>query len=152
MNIIDTSKCIPMMNLKQIEQAKKAEEHIRTLDRIKCVTQHTLHAGIYSRTLFMPKGSVVAGVIIQVPTTLILSGKMAVYIGDDITHIDGYNVLPTIGDRKQVVYAIEDSYATLLFKTEAKTIEEAEQEMTNEYSRLMSRCSDSINLEIITGV
>lgn len=152
MNIIDTSKCIPMMTLKQIEQAKKAEEHIRTLDRIKCITQHTLHAGIYSRTLFMPKGSVVAGVIIQVPTTLILSGKMAVYIGDDITHIDGYNVLPTIGDRKQVVYAIEDSYATLLFKTEAKTIEEAEQEMTSEYSRLMSRCSDSINLEIITGV
>jgi len=152
MNIIDTSKCIPMMTLKQIEQAKQAEEHIRTLDRIKCITQHTLHAGIYSRTLFMPKGSVVAGVIIQVPTTLILSGKMAVYIGDDITHIDGYNVLPTIGDRKQVVYAIEDSYATLLFKTEAKTIEEAEQEMTSEYSRLMSRCSDSINLEIITGV
>ena len=152
MNIVDTAKCIPMMTLKHIEQAKQAEEHIRTLDRIMCVTQHTLHAGIYSRTLFMPKGSVVAGVIIQVPTTLILSGKMAVYIGDDITHIDGYNILPTIGDRKQVVYAIEDSYATLLFKTNAKTIEEAEQEMTSEYDRLMSRCSDSVNLVTITGV
>ena len=33
-----------------------------------------------------------------------------------------------------------------------KTIEEAEQEMTSEYERLMSRSADSVNLFIITGV
>lgn len=151
MELTEFSKCIPAMTLKHIDVASKAEESIRSLDRVQCVTQHTLHSGIYSRTLFMPKGSVVAGVIIQVPTTLILSGKMAVYIGEEVKHIDGYNVVPTLGNRKQVVYAIEDSYATLLFKTEAKTIEEAEQEMTSEYERLMSRSSDSVNLVTITG-
>lgn len=143
--------CVPAMTLKQIDDATTAEKHIKSLNRIVCVTQHTLHEGIYSRTLFMPKGSVVAGVIIQVPTTLVLSGKMAVYIGDEVVHIDGYNVLPTLGNRKQVVYAIEDSYATLSFRTEAKTIDEAEQEMTSEYERLMSRCPDSVNLVTITG-
>ena len=152
MKLVDYSKCIPTMTLEQIEDANTAEKYIKTLDRVMCVTQHTIHSGIYSRTLFMPKGSVVAGVIIKVATTLILSGKMAVYIGDEVIHIDGYNVIPTMGNRKQVVYAIEDSYATLLFKTNSKTVDEAEQEMTDEYERLMSRCVDSKNLVTITGV
>lgn len=152
MELVNYEGYIPAMTLKHIKEASKAEKHIQSLERVNCVTQHILHSGIYSRTLFMPKGSVVAGVIIQVPTTLILSGKMAVYIGEEVKHIDGYNVVPTLGNRKQVVYAIEDSYATLLFKTRAKTIEEAEQEMTAEYERLMSRCSDSVNLVTITGV
>lgn len=151
MELTEFSNCIPAMTLKHIDIASRAEESIKSLDRVQCVTQHTLHSGIYSRTLFMPKGSVVAGVIIQVPTTLILSGKMAVYIGEEVKHIDGYNVITTLGNRKQVVYAIEDSYATLLFKTNAKTIDEAEQDMTAEYDRLMSRSSDSVNIVTITG-
>ena len=152
MNIVKFGSCIPEMTLKQVDEAKKAEEHIKTLPRVVCATQHTLHDGIYSRTLFMPKGSVVAGVVIKTATTLILSGKMAIYIGSDVVHIDGYNVIPTLGDRKQVVYAIEDSYATLLFKTTAQTIEEAEKAMTDEYECLQSRQPDSINLVTITGV
>lgn len=152
MNLIPFSECIPAMTLKQIDQAKKAEEYIRTFDRVLCATQHTLHAGVYTRTMFIPKGSVAAGVIIKVDTTLILSGKMALYIGEEVTHIDGYNVIAGMANRKQVAYAIEDSYATLLFKTTAKTIEEAEKEMTDEYDRLQSRQSDSINLVTITGV
>lgn len=152
-NLINLNKTLPVMQNKQLNLAKSAENHIRdNLNRVKCVTQHTIHDGIYSRTLFMPKGSVVAGVVIQLPTTLILSGKMLVYVGDDIIKVDGYQVIPTMGNRKQVVKAVEDSYATLLFKTDAKTVEEAEIEMTYEYENLQSRCNDSLNIVTITGV
>lgn len=153
MEIVKYDTNISPMTNAQIEIATEAENAIRTeLNIIRCCTEHTLHAGIYSRTLFMPRGSIVAGVVIKVPTTLVLCGKMAVYIGDEVKHIDGYNVLTTLGDRKQVVYAIEDSYATLSFRTDAKTIDEAEQQMTNEYERLMSREPESINIINVTGV
>lgn len=150
---VKNENVIPAMLDDQVEQAQQAEDFIRDkLTRVTCCTEHTIHDGIYSRTLFMPAGSIVAGVLIKVPTTLILSGKMVVYVGEDTRHIDGYNVLTTMGNRKQVVYAIEDSYATLLFKTNAKTVEEAERDMTDEYDKLMSHDEDSINLINITGV
>lgn len=151
-NITKLDNCVPAMTSKELEIASEAEEYVNTLDKVPCVTQHTIHDGIYSRTLFMPKGSITVGVIIKVPTTLTLSGKMAVYIGEEVHHIDGYNVIPTLGKRKQVVYAIEDSYATLSFKTDATTVDEAEQEMTDEYERLLSRDKESVNLVNITGV
>lgn len=144
--------CVPTMSDKDIAIAIAAEERAKELPPLPCVTQHTLHSGIYSRTMFMPKGSVAVGVIIQIPTTVIISGKVALYIGEEVIHIDGYNVIPALGNRKQVAYAIEDSYATLVFKTEATTVEEAEQEMTIEYNRLLSRDSKSINITNITGV
>ena len=152
MEVIKKSDAIPSMTKGQIDVAKKAEKFIHTLDKVVCVTQHTIHAGNYSRTLFIPKGSMVAGVLIKVPTTLILSGKMAVYTGNDVAHIDGYSVFTTLGNRKQVVYAIEDSYATLIFKTSAKTVEEAEKEMTDEFDDLQSREENSVNIVNITEV
>lgn len=138
---------IQTMTSTQIEIARQAENYIKeNLEQLICVTEHTLHSGVYTRTVFMPKGSVSAGVVISVPTTLILQGKMAIYIGDEVKHIDGYNVITALGNRKQIAYAIEDSYATLIFKTNAKTIIEAEQEMTEECDRLMSRHPESINI------
>lgn len=143
---------MPKMSTNQLAKAKSVEGFMESLEPIICVTQHTLSGGLYSRTLFMPKNTIVYGVLIKVPTTLILSGKMAVFIGDETKHIDGYNVINTLGARRQIVYAMEDSYATLVFKTDAKTIEEAEMEMTNEYDDLMSRQENSINIVNITGV
>ena len=151
MSNLTKSNAIPSMTSTQLELAKQAEDYVKdNFNHLTCITEHTLHAGIYSRTLFMPKGSTTVGVIIKVPTTLILQGKMAVYIGDEVKHIDGYNVIITQANRKQIVYALEDSYATLLFKTNAKTIVEAENEMTNEVDNLMSRNLESINLITVT--
>lgn len=144
MNDITTIKSMTPI---QLEIAKQAEDFIRdNLEQLTCVTEHILHAGMYSRTIFLPKGSLTAGVTIKPDSTLILQGKMAVYIGNEVTHIDGYNVIMAVGNRKQIVYAIEDSYATLIFRTDAKTIIEAEQEMTDECSSLLSRHPESINI------
>ena len=143
---------IPSMSDEQYAVGLKAEEWIKdNLPAIKCCTQHTLHDGIYSRTVFLPAGSVVVGVIIKVPTTIAMHGKMAFYIGDEVKYIDGYHVVTAEGGRKQIVYAFEDSHVTLTFKTDAKTIEEAENQMTDEADRLMSRQPESFNLVTITG-
>jgi hypothetical protein len=60
-------------------------------------------------------------------------------------------VVAAPANRKQVVHAMEDSYVTLSFPTNAKTIEDAERDMTDESHRLQSREKESFNLINITG-
>jgi len=143
---------IPAMTSDQHAIGLQAEDWIKAnLPLIHCCTQHTLHDGIYSRTVFIPAGAVVVGVVIKVPTTITMHGKMAFYVGDSVKHIEGYHVVTAEGGRKQIVYAFTDSYVTLAFKTNARTIEEAENQMTDEADRLMSRQPESFNLVTITG-
>ena len=145
-------KALNIMNKKQLDFMYEAQEKLADLPPIPCVTEHILHSGVYTRTVFLPKGGVIVGVKMKIPTTLILSGHMSVYIGEEVYHFKGYKVLPTLGERKQMMFALEDSYITLSFKTDAKTIEEAENEMTDEADTLLSRKEDSHNLTTITGV
>lgn len=153
MSVISIPSSLPPMSKDNMQLAYKVEEYIKdNLEPVVCCTQHTIHSGIYTRTVFIPKNTLMVGAVIKPNTTLVLSGKLVLYIGDDTIHIDGYNVITALGDRKQVAYAIEDSYATLMFNTSAKTVEEAEVEMTDDYNSLISRLDTSFNLINITGV
>lgn len=142
---------MPVMSEEHLALATKAEEVVRTFHKTLCCTQHTLHAGMYSRTLFIPKGTTVVGVIIKVPTTLVINGNLNVFLGGSVKNYDGYHVVAAPANRKQVVHAMEDSYVTLSFPTNAKTIEDAERDMTDESHRLQSREKESFNLINITG-
>ena len=35
-----------------------------------------VHGGIYTRTMFLPKGAMIMGALIKVPTTLVISGSV----------------------------------------------------------------------------
>ena len=142
---------MPVMSEEHLALATKAEEVVRTFHKTLCCTQHTLHAGMYSRTLFIPKGTTVVGVIIKVPTTLVIHGNLNVFLGKSVKNYEGYHIVAAPANRKQVVHAIEDSYVTLSFPTTAKTIEDAEREMSDESHRLQSREKGSFNLINITG-
>lgn len=145
--VLKVDELIPAMTQEQQLFVSEAAKYIKgNLTTAKCCTEHTLHDGIYSRTTYIPAGVIVAGALIKVPTTLVVQGKLAIFIGDEIKNINGYNVLLASANRKQIVYAQGDSYVTLLFPTGAKTVEEAEQEMTDEYKDLQSREDSSVNL------
>ncbi len=51
--------------------------------------------------------------------------------------------------RKQAYIAHKDTFLTMSFKTNAKTVEEAEAEFTDDHERLMSR--NGVNKIVITG-
>ena len=102
-------------------------------------TEHHLHAGVYSRTIYVPAGVAVVGLTVKVPTQLIACGHFRLTDGDKTVEMQGMHVLDGAAGRRAAVYAITPSAFTMLFATEAKTVEEAENEFTDEPERLLTR-------------
>ncbi|WP_281757381.1 hypothetical protein [Succinatimonas hippei] len=102
-------------------------------------TEHFLYAGLYSRTLFMPKDTVIIGALIKIPTVVTVSGHCFMTTGLKNVELKGYHVFKGSAGRRQGFIAVEDTYITMSFATAAKTVEEAEEEFTAEFNQLITR-------------
>ena len=149
--LVAVGETIPSMSSEQIDLAIKAQEFMLEREQIDIRTYHTLHGGVYTRTILLQKDEALTGATIKVPTTLIVSGSIAIYIGSDVAYLSGYNVIPASAFRKQVMVAIEDTYITMVMETKSTTVTEAEDEFTDESHLLMSRKEDAKNHIVITG-
>jgi hypothetical protein len=136
---------IASMSCEDIRSACEIENYIATLDHVDIPTFHTLHAGVYTRTIILEAGQVASGVIISIPTTLIINGHLKLLIGNEVAEIKGFNAFIAEANRKQIALAIEKTTIAMIFKTDAKTVAEAEAEFTNEPERLASRLPSAIN-------
>lgn len=94
--------------------------------------EQTIHAGVYSRTMKHPKGVIVFGAKIRIDTQLIITGKVRIYCNGEAFTVEGHKVLKGLAGRQVIAVALEDSYATMLFATKAKTVEDAEREFAGE--------------------
>lgn len=116
-------------------------------------TGHVLHAGLYSRTVLIPKGTLITGTLIKIATLLIVAGDAAVFVSDrTVLELKGYNVVPAEAGRKQAIAAQSDVHLTMIFPTSATTVEEAEREFTDEADLLASRRDGASNDVVVTGV
>ena len=147
MHELAPSHIIPGMTPDQVGVVQRIEDLMLTCPQIDMPTVHSLHAEVYTRTIKVPAEGVITGALIQIPTTLIVSGKCTVIIGDRSYLIEGYHVFAASANRKQVFMAHEDTYITMMFKTDAITIEQAEEEFTEDSDRLMSRQCDNYIVE-----
>ena len=93
-------------------------------------------------------GVVIVGALLQVPTILVVSGHVSLLAGDSWVDIDGYGVLPGSSFRKAVIVTRSAAEMTSLFPTAARTVEDAEREMTAEHNQLMSRSSETDTIRI----
>ena len=151
MELVNTQYSVPAMTNRDLEIAYEAEDLLRPLEQIILTTWHTLHGGVYTRTIVLNAGETVVGAKIRIPTTLVINGKMKLFIGSEVVHIDGTRVLVASANRKQIMTAIEETSIVMIFKTNAKTVEEAEIEFTDEHDKLMSRLDVSVNHITISG-
>lgn len=138
------------MSTDDIEIVGRLEARLRDMEQILIPTTHHFHAGLYARTIRIPKGVVITGALIKISTMLIVSGHASVFVGGDVIDLRGYNVLPASAGRKQVFLAHVDTDLTMIFPSRAATVDEAEAEFTDETDLLMSRDQQE-NLIIITG-
>ena len=141
MNLVSRQDAVvvPTMTPEQVGHVQKLEGRLLAMPQVEVVTHHMIHAGIYSRTMRGEKFHLYTGALLKVPTMLIISGDVSIYIGESVVRKVGYHVL--IGDvhRKQAFFCHEDTDMTMLFPTKARTVEEAEEECTYECDKLMSR-------------
>ena len=141
-------KIYPMTD-DSIDKVRQVESQMLEKEQVDLQTLHTIHGGLYTRTVLLKKGHALCGALIKVPTTLILNGNVMVYIGNDFSHIIGYDVLPASSNRKQLMIAIEDTYITMCMKTNLTDLKEIEKEFTDEYDMLMSSFDTAKNIIII---
>ena len=151
-NLAVLSGHIPSMLVSAIEKVRYAETCAKQLPQVHILTSHVIHAGVYARTIRIPKGVFITGALIKCPTTLIISGHCLAYVGQDepLEYI-GYNVITAGAYRKSAYSALQDTNLTMLFATKAKTVAEAEAEFTDETNLLISHDPSNINHTIITG-
>ncbi len=100
--------------------------------------QH-IENGLYTRELFMPKGSLVVSMIHkQQHPSFLLKGKVS-YLTDsgELKTIIGPHTIFTQTGTQRVLYIHEDTEWACVYKTEAKTFEEAEADVyANNYTEL----------------
>lgn len=101
------------------------------------IEQH-LHAGMYSRTIMQPAGILCAAAMVHVPTQLIVHGKCRIYCNGSYIDVEGHKVLEGVAGRQVVVYTFEDTWGTMCFGTDARTIEEAEKQFAGDAYHLLS--------------
>ena len=151
MSALALRPAIPAMTADAIEKVRTFQNAAALLPQIPIETQHVLHAGLYARTLRVPAGTVVVGVLSKIPTVLTVHGDITFWLGTESRRLTGYHVLTASAGRKQAVWAHEETFITMSFPTTAKTVEEAESEFTDEIDLLASRREDTPNQIIITG-
>jgi len=130
---------IPVMSEEAIGKVRQLESIATTLPQVPIRTDHVLHAGIYARTVMVPAGVMITGVLIKVATLLIVQGDALVYAGGEPIRLSGYNVVPATAARKQAFIAQSDVYLTMIFPTDARDVDEAERQFTDEIELLASR-------------
>lgn len=149
-SIAPVALSLPAMSSVDVEKVRGLESILLELEQVPIKTEHHFHAGLYSRTIRIPAGVMITGALIRIPTLLIVSGHATVYIGGESRELCGYQLLPGQAGRKQVFLAHADTALTMVFASEAKTVEQAEAEFTEETDLLMSRQHGG-DLTVITG-
>lgn len=135
---------VPGMTSAAINRLRVFEALSLEREQVPITTHHLLHAGMYHRTIMIPADVVLTGALIKRATTLTIHGDATVATGGKPMRITGYQVIPASAHRKQAFIAHADTWLTMAFPTQAKTVEEAEAEFTDEAERLFSRHGENI--------
>jgi hypothetical protein len=122
-----------------IAESYRVEAESRTHPQVRVPIVHSLHGGVYTRTARIPAGVTITSVMIAPPTTIIATGDWAVLQGGEWVLFTGFRVLPAAPGRRQIIKAITECTLTLVFPCAARTVQEAEQEMSPEWRLLQSQ-------------
>jgi|TARA_B110000908_G_scaffold48402_1_gene59121 hypothetical protein len=109
--------------------------------------KQTLEGGLYTRELFMPANQVVVSMIHrQQHPSFLLKGKVS-YLTDagEVKTITGPHIIHTQIGTQRVIFVHEDTQWCCVYKTDAKTFEEAEADVyADNYKELPQKVINKI--------
>lgn len=144
-------KRITTMGESAIAKVREFESLMAQSPQQEIGTEHVIHGGMYARTVLVPAGVVITGTEIKLATMLILQGDALANTDDGAIELHGYNVIPASAGRKQAFVALTDTWLTMIFPTSAQTVEQAEDEFTDEAHLLFTRRGIGKQSIVITG-
>ena len=106
------------------------EHHTEAMQDLMPVT-HKLENGLYTREIFMPAGQLVVSFIHkQNHPSFFMEGDMSLLLDDGtVKRVKAPMVVHTEVGTQRVAYIHEDTTWACVYRTDAKTIEEAEKEV-----------------------
>jgi hypothetical protein len=114
-------------------------------------TKHTFHAGMYCREVWRPAGVLVVGKIHKKEHFyLIVSGTVAITTDEGVKSVTGPHLLCSTPGTKRAVYAETDALCMTFHVVDAKTIEDAEQELVEEDDTSMFTLGNKLKNEVLT--
>lgn len=141
-------RALPATPPEVIAAIREFKAKLAGLPMVEVPTEHVLHAGMYVRTIAMPRGQVLVGGLVKVPTVVTVCGKCAVLAGDEWLELEGFNVIPGSAGRQQVFVSHTAVIISMAFRTAATTVNAAEAEMTDDAEDLLSRKQNANNVVI----
>lgn len=130
---------VPATRPEFVDAIRQVEDLLLQGPTVRIETRHVLHAGLYLRTIRIPPGVLITGALVKIPTVLIVQGDADMFVDGETRRLTGHVELQAAAGRKQMFVARTETWLTMAFATTARTVEEAEQEFTDEHERLDSR-------------
>lgn len=122
-----------------VAESYRVAKEIAKLPQLRIPIVHSLHGGVYTRTAKIPAGATVVSVMIDTETTVLAHGDWQVWQDGQWITFEGFQVIPGAVGRRQIARALTDCVITMLFPSNAMTVDEAEQEMSHEFAMLQSQ-------------
>ena len=137
---------------KRDESIATLKKHIATLPQRTIDTTHLIYGGMYSRTIFIPAGTILTGVHIKLNNICIMSGDITVTTDAGVIRLTGYHVIPAKSGLSRIGISHADTHWTTLFPTELDDVAQIEDSMSDESASLSSRlhskdCNKYIKVE-----
>jgi hypothetical protein len=140
---------LPKLGMRQKVQA--LQNAISELPQYEPETKHTFHAGMYCREVWRPAGVIVVGKVHKKEHFyLIVSGTVAITTDEGVKSVTGPTLLCSKPGTKRAVYAETDALCMTFHVVDAKTIEDAEQELVEEDDSSMFTLGNKLKNEVLT--
>jgi hypothetical protein len=128
-----------------VEAVRELEGFLLDLPQVEIETTHLIHGGMYARTIFIPAGVIATGANLSLDSIGILFGDLTVTTDEGVQRLTGFNVLAASKGHKRAGIAHADTWWTTVFRTESNNVDDAENEITCESDRLLSRALKQVN-------
>lgn len=120
-------------------QVDDLERLILAGPQVDLQTQHALSGQVYSRTIYIPAGTVLTGATHKKDHINIVFGDITVSTDEGVKRITGHHIIPTKAGIKRAGYAHADTIWTTLCHTELTEISAIEDELVVESEQLQTR-------------
>jgi hypothetical protein len=140
---------LPVLGMRQKVQA--LQNVISQLPQYEPETKHTFHAGMYCREVWRPAGAIIVGKVHKKEHFyLVVSGTVAITTDEGVKSVTGPILLCSKPGTKRAVYAETDALCMTFHVVDAKTIEDAEQELVEKDDSSMFTLGNKLKNEVLT--
>jgi hypothetical protein len=140
---------LPALGMRQ--KVQTLQNVISQLPQYEPETKHTFHAGMYCREVWRLAGVIIVGKVHKKEHFyLVVSGTVAITTDEGVKSVTGPTLLCSKPGTKRAVYAETDALCMTFHVVDAKTIEDAEQELVEEDDSSMFTLGNKLKNEVLT--